>query len=66
MEWRNNLNESEAATGGFLYKKVFLKISQNSKENTQVFSCELAKFPRTSFLRTPPAAASENNVKEWS
>ena len=24
----------EAATGGALYKKVFLKISQNSQENT--------------------------------
>ena len=25
---------SEAATGGVLWKKVFLKISQNSRENT--------------------------------
>ena len=25
---------SEAATGGFLYKKLFLKILQNSQENT--------------------------------
>ena len=25
---------SEAATGGVLWKKVFLKISQNSQENT--------------------------------
>ena len=28
------LSLPEAATGGVLYKKVFLKISQNSQENT--------------------------------
>ena len=50
-------------------KKVFLKISQNSQENTQacnfikketeaqVFSCEFSKiFNNTFFHRTPPVA----------
>ena len=37
---------SEAATGGVLWKKVFLKIKQNSQENT----CGLRKFSRASFL----------------
>ena len=55
--------DSEAATGGVLEKKVFLKISEKSQENTclfsnkaaglkkltlgTVFSCEFSK------LRTP-------------
>ena len=30
----NQYKVSEAATGGILSKKVFLKISQNSQENT--------------------------------
>ena len=29
-----NQQDTEAATGGVLYKKVFLKISLNSQENT--------------------------------
>ena len=37
---------SEAATGGVLWKNVFLKISQNSEEN---FFC-FAKFSKTPFL----------------
>ena len=52
--FQNNSYIPEAATGGVLYKKVFLEISQNSQENTcardsgpatketlvQVLSCE--------------------------
>ena len=36
LQWVNQgiLHSSEAATGGVLYKKVFLIISQNSQENT--------------------------------
>ena len=56
-------------------KKVFLKISQNSQENTctrvffnkfeetlaQAFSCEFCKISKnTLFYRTPPVAASPN------
>ena len=56
-------------------KKVFLKISQNSQENTctrvffnkfeetlaQAFSCEFCKISKnTVFYRTPPVAASPN------
>ena len=33
----SNLSFSEATTGGVLWKKVFLKISQNSQENTRGF-----------------------------
>ena len=32
----NNITLTEAATGGVLYKKVFLKISQNSQKSTCV------------------------------
>ena len=52
--FQNNSYIPETATGGVLYKKVFLEISQNSQENTcardsgpatketlvQVLSCE--------------------------
>ena len=45
----------EAATGGVLYKKVFLKISQNSKETLVPKSCFLiklkAKKPATLFKK---------------
>ena len=36
LQWVNQgiLHSSEAATGGVLYKKVLLIISQNSQENT--------------------------------
>ena len=34
MEIFNGLPELEAATGGVLLRKVFLKFSQNSQENT--------------------------------
>ena len=40
---------SEAATGGFLWKKVFLQISQNSLENT----CGLQISQEHLFYRTP-------------
>ena len=40
---------SEAATGGVLWKKVFLKISQNSQENT----FGLRNFQKHLFYRTP-------------
>ena len=42
-------SSSEAATGGVLGKKVFLKISQNSQENT----CGLLNFQKHLFYRTP-------------
>ena len=58
----------EAATGGVLWNKVFLKISQNSQENTfarvsfliklqasaQLFSLNFVKFLKTPFYRTRP------------
>ena len=45
---------SEAATGGVLWKKVFLEISQNSQENTCVRVSFLIKLQAsTKFLRTP-------------
>ena len=40
---------SEAATRGVLEKKVFLRISQNSQENT----CGLQNFQEHLFYRTP-------------
>ena len=40
---------SEAATGGVLWKKVFLKISENSQENT----FGLRNFQKHLFYRTP-------------
>ena len=40
---------SEAATGGVLWKKVFLKISQNLQENT----CGLRNFQEHHFYWTP-------------
>ena len=40
---------SEATTGGVLWKKVFLKISQNSQENT----FGLSNFQKNLFYRTP-------------
>ena len=41
----------EAATGGVLYKKVFLKISQNSRENTCARVSFLIKLQAYAFLR---------------
>ena len=40
---------SEAATGGVLWKKVFLKISENSRENT----FGLRNFKNTFFTEHP-------------
>ena len=40
---------SEAATGGILWKKVFLEILQNLQENT----CGLRKFQEHLSYRTP-------------
>ena len=40
---------SEAATGGVLWKKVFLKVSENSQEN--IFG--LLNFQKRLFYRTP-------------
>ena len=36
----------EAATGGILWKKVFLEISQNA----QVFSCEICEIAKNTFF----------------
>ena len=55
-------HKSEAATRGVLFKQGFVKISQNSQENTcarvskkealgQVFSCEFCEILRTPFLQ---------------
>ena len=48
-----DVNTSEAATRGVLYKKVFLEISQKSQKNTwhRCFPVNFAKFPRTTFLQ---------------
>ena len=65
------LQQIEAATRGALCKKVFLKISQNSHENTcafikketlaQVFSCEFCQISKNTYLhRTPPVADSDH------
>ena len=53
------LQQIEAATRGALCKKMFLKISQNSQENTcafikketlaQVFSCEFCQISKNNF-----------------
>ena len=54
------LQQIEAATRGALCKKMFLKISQNSQENTcafikketlaQVFSCEFCQISKNNFF----------------
>ena len=46
----------EAATGGVLWKTVFFKISQNSKETPvpEETSVNFAKFLRTPFLQKGP------------
>ena len=56
----------EAATGGVMWKKVFLEISQKAcnfiKKETlvQVFSCEFCEISKNTFsYRTPPVAASD-------
>ena len=69
--------KSEAATGCFLWEKVFLEMSQNSKENTcasacnfikkeilvQVFFCGSSKtFKNTFSYRTPQVAASKKSL----
>ena len=57
LVWQISDLDSEAATRGALSKKVFLKISQNSQENTCVrvsFLIQLkasVQFLRTSFLQ---------------
>ena len=66
-----NVSLSEAATGGVLWKKVFLEISRSSQENTcaslfikkevlaQVWSWEFCEISKSAFLhRTPLLAAS--------
>ena len=68
---------SEAATGGILWKKVLLEISQNSQENTcarvfikketlaQVLSCEFCEICKnTSSYRTSPVAVSAYFVEK--
>ena len=66
--WKKSSLNSEAVTRSCSFRKVFLKISQNSQENTcaeslflyqkrntvaQVFSCEFCKiFKNTFFYRT--------------
>ena len=51
---------------------MFLKISQNSQENTwketpaQVFSCEFCYILNNTFsYRTPPVFTSETNEMDW-
>ena len=65
-----NLTESNAATGGVLWKDVFLNISQNSQENTCVRASFLIVFVKketpvqvftvnvTKFFRTAPVDTS--------
>ena len=44
IEWSKSYESSEAATVGFLKKKIFLKISQNSQDNTCARVCFLIKL----------------------
>ena len=48
-ELKKSVAYTEAATGGVLQKKVFLKVSQNSQENTCARVSYLIK------LQAPPA-----------
>ena len=61
----------EAATGGVMWKKVFLEISQKAcnfiKKETlvQVFSCEFCEISKNTFsYRTPPVAASDESTNK--
>ena len=65
---------TEAAFGGVLYKKVFLKIVQNSQENTcvrdsflmkrlaQVFSSEFSEIFKNTFFTEHIQATTSKNV----
>ena len=61
---------TEAVVQRCSVKKVFLKISQNSQENTcasvsqvHAFSCEFCEiFKNTYFNRTPPVAAADVTI----
>ena len=70
------LENSEAVVQRCSLKKVFLKISQNSQENTctrvsfsiklQAQTCEFCEILKnTFFYRAPPVAASENSHSSW-
>ena len=59
VDWSDYSPLTEAPTRGVLWKKVFLKISQNSQENTETrrlwhrfFPVYFAKFLRTPFLQS--------------
>ena len=69
LELKKLKQDPEAVVQRCSVKKVFLKISQSSEENTwarasfliklPVFSCEYCEiFKNTFFIRTPPVAAS--------
>ena len=49
----------EAATGGVLQKRFYLKQYPKNETPTQVFSCEFCKFLINLFCRIPPVAASK-------
>ena len=74
-----NPKNTEAATGGVLYKKVFLKIYQNSQGKTcvrvsvlikketlaQMFSCEFCEmFKKTFFTEHFRKTASERLLEK--
>ena len=64
---------SEAATGGVLWKKVFLKVSQISQENSCVdhvlFSCEYCEILKNTYfeehMRTTASATWNLDVLPW-
>ena len=53
---------SEAATGGFLLEKVFLKISQNSQENT----CGKISVAKTFLIKLQSEATASNLSRVFS
>ena len=58
------LVETEAAVQRCSVQKVFLQISQNSKETlTQVLSCELCQISKNIFLHTAPLVAASEEIE---
>ena len=58
------LVETEAAVQRCSVQKVFLQISQNSKETlTQVLSCELCQISKNIFLHTTPLVAASEEIE---
>ena len=58
--WRLLINLTEAATGGVLYMKMFLKISQNSQKTPVSKTFEKLR----NFLEDLQTSASESNLTD--